>query len=104
MLAQETDVAFFTYQAVRPLLASGKAKAIAVYFLRKRHPNMPNVADIAETVPGFQTTRSWSGLFSPAGLPRPLLARLNASAVKAIRLYCRSEYSRGLCRLDQDRF
>ena len=84
MLGQEVHLAFMTYQAIRPFLTSGKAKPLAVYSLRKRHPSMPDVADITETVPGFNTTRSWVGLFLPAGSPRPVIARLNASAVKAI--------------------
>jgi tripartite-type tricarboxylate transporter receptor subunit TctC len=84
LLGQEVDTAFITYQTIRPLLTSGKAKALAVYSLRRRHPGMPNVADIAETVPGFSTTRSWVGLLGPAALPRPVLARLNGAAVKAI--------------------
>lgn len=84
ILAGEVDLAFVTLQTIRPLLNSGKAKPIAVYGIGKRHPSMPNVADISETVPSFRTTPSWIGLFGPAGLSQPVLARLNAAAVKAL--------------------
>lgn len=84
ILGGEVDLALFTVEIARPLVTSGKAKPIAVFLLNKRHPALPNVPDVAELVPSFHTTRSWIGLFGPAGLSRPVVARLNAAAVKAL--------------------
>jgi len=84
MVADEVPLILITYQGVKPFLTSGRSKAIAVYSLKRRHPEIPAVADFTEIVPSFATTRSWVGLLAPAGLPRPLAARLSASAVKSI--------------------
>jgi tripartite-type tricarboxylate transporter receptor subunit TctC len=49
----------------------------------RRSPVLPDVSTIAETaVPGFDTT-VWSGLFAPAGTPKPVVDRLN-SKVNAV--------------------
>lgn len=40
-------------------------------------PLLPGVPPIAATLPGFDLT-SWNGIFGPAGLPRPIVDRLNA--------------------------
>ena len=37
---------------------------------------LPNVPPVAQTLPGFDLT-SWNGIFGPAGLPRPVVDRLN---------------------------
>ena len=39
-------------------------------------PLLPGVPPIARTLPGFDLT-SWNGIFGPAGLPRPVVDRLN---------------------------
>jgi len=39
-------------------------------------PLLPGVPPIARTLPGFDLT-SWNGIFGPAGLPRPVVERLN---------------------------
>jgi len=38
---------------------------------------LPGVPPIGDTVPGFDLT-SWNGIFGPAGLPRPVVDRINA--------------------------
>jgi tripartite-type tricarboxylate transporter receptor subunit TctC len=37
---------------------------------------LPGVPPIGEAVPGFDLT-SWNGIFGPAGLPAPIVERLN---------------------------
>jgi tripartite-type tricarboxylate transporter receptor subunit TctC len=61
---------------------SGKLRALAVTGA-KRSPVLPDVPTVAEAgVPGYEVT-SWYGLIGPAGIPREILARLNAEAAKA---------------------
>jgi tripartite-type tricarboxylate transporter receptor subunit TctC len=77
---------FGDFLVLLPQIRAGKVQPIAVTSAR-RHPLLPDVPTIAESgVPGlerFEAT-SWQGLFAPAGLPREVLARLNAEVVKAL--------------------
>ena len=77
---------FGDFLVLLPQVKAGKVTPIAVTSTR-RHPLLPDVPTIAESgVPGlerFEAT-SWQGLFAPAGLPREVLARLNAEVVKAM--------------------
>jgi tripartite-type tricarboxylate transporter receptor subunit TctC len=62
---------------------SGKLHAVAVT-TPKRSPALPNVPTVAEAgVPGYEAT-SWFGLLAPAKTPAPVVARLNASILKAL--------------------
>ncbi len=84
IVAQEVDMTYLPLQQIKQHIDSGKVRTIAVYD-QQRSPEMPNVPSINETVPQFRRTPGWVGLFAPAGLPQPILARLNAAAVKALR-------------------
>lgn len=42
----------------------------------KASPLLPGVPPIGEAVPGFDVT-SWNGIFGPAGMPAPVVDRLN---------------------------
>ena len=47
---------------------------------------MPELPTIAESgLPGYNAS-GWYGLFAPAATPRPIVSRLNADAVKALRM------------------
>ena len=43
----------------------------------KRSPLLPDVPTVAETLPGFEMA-VWYGAYGPAGLPKEVVARLNA--------------------------
>jgi tripartite-type tricarboxylate transporter receptor subunit TctC len=60
---------------LRPLATSGKSRDAAL-------PDLPTMAEAG--VAGFETS-VWFGLAVPAGTPKPVIARLNAEAVKAAR-------------------
>jgi tripartite-type tricarboxylate transporter receptor subunit TctC len=50
-----------------------------------RSPAFPDLPTIAEAgVPGYSAP-GWVGVIAPAGLPRPILDKLNAAANRAIR-------------------
>ena len=62
---------------------SGKLVPLAVT-TPKRSPALPDVPTVAEAgLPGYEAT-SWFGLLAPANTPAPVLARLNASILKAL--------------------
>lgn len=61
--------------------ATIKAYAIAT---PGRNPSLPNVPTTAEAgLPAFQA-QAWNAVFAPKGTPAPILAKLNAAAVKAL--------------------
>jgi tripartite-type tricarboxylate transporter receptor subunit TctC len=50
---------------------------------KERAASFPDVPTIAETIPGYETY-TWNALFAPAGTPKDVIDRLNASAKKAL--------------------
>jgi tripartite-type tricarboxylate transporter receptor subunit TctC len=59
-----------------PYVASGKVRMLATTGLNRTEA-MPNVPTMAESgLPGFDVT-SWFGLWAPAGVPGPMIQRLN---------------------------
>jgi tripartite-type tricarboxylate transporter receptor subunit TctC len=62
---------------------SGRLNALAVSSA-KRYFALPKVPTIAESgVPGFGVS-AWQGLVAPAGLPEPIVRRLNAEVVHLV--------------------
>jgi tripartite-type tricarboxylate transporter receptor subunit TctC len=61
----------------------GKVRALGVTSA-KRTPRFPELPAIAETVPGFSVD-VWYGICSPAGVPRPIVNKVNAGIVQALK-------------------
>ena len=67
-----------------PHIQSGRLKAIGITS-PKRHPQLPNVATVAEQImPGFDA-EAWWGLLAPVNTPAPILARMHGEVVKALK-------------------
>jgi tripartite-type tricarboxylate transporter receptor subunit TctC len=60
----------------------GKVRALAVTGAQ-RSPVAPEIPTMAEFLPGFEIN-SWGGVMGPAGLPRPIVDRLNALTKQAL--------------------
>jgi len=58
----------------------GKVRALAVTSA-KRLSALPDTPTVGESIPGFEY-HSWYGLWGPAGLPAPIVERLNAEVGK----------------------
>jgi tripartite-type tricarboxylate transporter receptor subunit TctC len=56
------------------IVQSGKARPLAVTTLQ-RLDKLPDVPPLADTYPGIDIV-SWSGLFGPAGMPKPIVDKL----------------------------
>ncbi len=63
-------------------IQTGRLRAVGVSSL-KSIQQLPDVLPIAKTFAGFEA-QSWSGMLVPAGTPRPIIDRLNASINKAL--------------------
>jgi tripartite-type tricarboxylate transporter receptor subunit TctC len=51
----------------------------------KRAPQLPDVPTLAEALlPGFEAT-TWGMVIAPAGVPAPVVAKINADAIAALR-------------------
>ena len=80
-LAGEVQLTYAVYPAARPLVESGRLRAIGVT-TPKRSPALPDVPAIAEVVPGYAMF-GWYSLVAPAGTPDAVLNKVSAEVVKA---------------------
>lgn len=69
--------------AVLEHVRSGKLRALGVAGL-KRLSSEPQIPTIAETLPGFEANQ-WYGVVAPAGVPEPIVQRLNAEIHAAMK-------------------
>jgi tripartite-type tricarboxylate transporter receptor subunit TctC len=88
---------FNSIPAVIGIIKSGKVRAIG-HGGTKRSPALPDVPTIAETLPGFQVG-TWYALAGPAGLPAPIVARLNAEVKK---MFDDPQFAQKIVELGQD--
>ncbi|MEC4721289.1 tripartite tricarboxylate transporter substrate binding protein [Noviherbaspirillum sp. CPCC 100848] len=64
------------------MLKTDKVKTLAVTTAAPSKL-LPNVPPVAQTVPGFDLT-SWNGILGPAGLPKPIVERLNSEILAVL--------------------
>jgi tripartite-type tricarboxylate transporter receptor subunit TctC len=83
LIAGQVDLNLDTMPTVLQYIKAGRLKAIAVG-TPKRTVQLPEVPTIAESgVPGFEAT-NWYGLFAPSGVPRDIVAKVNADTNRAL--------------------
>ncbi|RAI57574.1 tripartite tricarboxylate transporter substrate binding protein [Roseicella frigidaeris] len=83
LMAGRVDIMFDTVPAALPHISSGAFKALATTGAM-RAPQLPEVPTVGETLAGFEAS-TWGMVIAPAGLPPPVLAKLNADCVAALR-------------------
>lgn len=75
------------YLVTSPLVAMPHAKGGRIKVLAttgaRRDPLIPELATVAETVPGYDITQWW-GVVVPAHTPAPIVTRLHAELVRAL--------------------
>ena len=82
LLAGDIDYLFEALGSAAGHIRGGRVKAIAVT-AAKRSPSFPEIPTAAESgMPALEVT-SWYGLWLPAGTPRPIAERLQATVAKA---------------------
>ena len=83
--AGQIEFQFGAQITTQGLAKAGRLRMVAVTSAR-RASTLPDVPTMAESgLPGFEFN-NWFGLLGPAGLPAPLVARLNAEVVKMMAL------------------
>jgi tripartite-type tricarboxylate transporter receptor subunit TctC len=79
LLGKQVDILFDTVLAVIAQVQSGQLKAIGVTS-KDRFPLVPNVPAIAESAAMAEyNVTTWYGVFTTAGVPKPVVAKLNAT-------------------------
>lgn len=84
LMAGRVDVMFESLQSIAPFAHAGTVHALAVT-ADHRSPAFPDLPTVAEAgVPGYAAA-TWSGVVAPAGVPRAIVAKLNAAINSALR-------------------
>jgi tripartite-type tricarboxylate transporter receptor subunit TctC len=82
LIAGDVQVAVVPMATTLPHLQNGLLKALAVGGVR-RAPALPNVATVAETIPGFESS-SWQGFFVPANTPRDIVMTIQRETARVL--------------------
>jgi tripartite-type tricarboxylate transporter receptor subunit TctC len=62
---------------------AGKLRIIAINNT-KRYARTADIPTVGEQIPGYEPPPGWNGWFGPAGLPRPIVQRLNTEITRAV--------------------
>ncbi len=82
LIAGHVDIMFESLQSIATFARDGKVRALGVSGAT-RSPAFPDLPTIGETVPGYLAP-TWTGVIAPAGVPRPIVDKLNAAINKAL--------------------
>lgn len=83
LISGQVHMMIESLSSIAPFAKSGEVRALGVTGPQrsKAFPNIPTIAEAG--VPGFEAT-TWSGIIGPAGMPRPVVEKLNAALNKTI--------------------
>lgn len=79
----EVHASFTSMPAALPHVQAGRLRPIGVS-TAKRHPSYPEVPTFEESAVRGMVLHHWFGVLAPAGLARPVAARLHKSIVDAV--------------------
>jgi len=83
LMGGHVDVMCVTYSSALPHVKSGKLKGLAVT-TRERLSTLPDVPTVVELGYPNSVSSSWQGLFTVAGTPQPIVAKLYAAVARAL--------------------
>jgi tripartite-type tricarboxylate transporter receptor subunit TctC len=83
LMAGRVQLMFESLNSIAPFARSGAVRALAVSGDHRStaFPDLPTVAEAG--VPGYSAP-TWAGVIAPAGVPRPIVDRLNAEIDRAL--------------------
>jgi tripartite-type tricarboxylate transporter receptor subunit TctC len=76
VIGGKPEMMFLDFSVAVPNILAGRISALGTS-AAKQSGLMPNVAPIAQSVPGFDW-QAWQGVVATGGTPRPVVAKLNA--------------------------
>src|SRR5271166_6241139 len=83
LIAGRVHLMFESLNSIAPHARAGAVRALAVSGAQ-RSPGFPDLPTIAEAgVPGYEAG-TWTGVIAPAGLPRPIVDKLNGAINRVI--------------------
>ena len=83
VLSGSIPLVILTATTILPQVKNGKLRALGL-IENRRFALVPGVPTIGETVPGYAVPDTWFGFLGHAGLPRPIVEKLNAELRKAV--------------------
>ena len=82
-LAGDVQLTCVSVNTSLPHIKSGRLRALAISST-KRSPAIPDVPTLDEAGVGGAKSDSWLAIFGPAGIPEPIVARLNREIAAAL--------------------
>ncbi|MBO0759358.1 MAG: tripartite tricarboxylate transporter substrate binding protein, partial [Bradyrhizobiaceae bacterium] len=83
LIAGRVQLMFESLNSIAPFARAGTVRALAVSGAQ-RSPGFPELPTIAEAgVPGYEAG-TWTGVIAPAGVPRPIVVKLNAAINRVV--------------------
>lgn len=84
LIGGQVNYMFDSITSARPHIQSGKLRALGLT-TSKRSSTLPQVPTIAEAgLPGYEVS-PWFAVFMPAATPKPIVARVNAALLEAMK-------------------
>lgn len=83
LLGGQTQAVFGTILPTLPHVKSGKLRALGVTSSR-RSSVLPDLPTIAESGLAAYSATSWTAAYTPAGVPKPILSKLNTDIVRVL--------------------
>jgi len=83
LISNEVQLSFLNMASTIAHIRAGRIKALVTTWPTRR-PELPDVPTTVELGFAGIGTNAWNGLFAPAGVPKPLLAKIHADVVKAM--------------------
>jgi tripartite-type tricarboxylate transporter receptor subunit TctC len=86
LLGGQINMVLAQIPSVMPHIQSGKLRALGVASLRRTAvlPDVPTIAEAAN-LPGFEAV-SWYAIVGPAGMPRPIVMKIQTDIAKVVQL------------------
>jgi tripartite-type tricarboxylate transporter receptor subunit TctC len=83
VVAGDVQLAFVDAHVARTLAANGRVHVLGVTSLA-RHPSLPDVPTVSETLSGFEMATT-TGLFAPRGVRPDILLRMERDVIETMR-------------------
>ena len=83
VLAGDVPLTISIVSSITPYVRAGRLRALAVAGY-KRLEILPDVPTVSEVLPKFEPPPTWTALFAPPGLPKNIVARLQAAVAKTV--------------------